>query len=209
MISFLKKAGRILFNFDTAFKDIKKEKGIRSAFWFLLVFLLFTQLFMVVYYAKVSLPRFGLDVELDVSVFLVLYVVTTVLLVGFAFFRPWITTLFVRLFRVGARFQDTYKVMVYGASPGYMVTPFFVGFMLGLALFPKVGWWIVLLIGLGLVSLAGLVFEWVLRVKGMARIHRIGYFYAVLCLYVFPLVLLIVVEVVLILLVGGVYLFAR
>ena len=195
---FFHKLKTILLEYDTALSMIKKERGIKHAFFYLLLFLLFTQLFMVLYYSKVSLPRLGLSVELDLSFFILVYGVTSLLLIGFSFLRPWLTNLFVRLFQKKARFEDTYKAMVYGASPGYVVTPFFVGFMLGMAFLPKAGIWLFFLSALGLISLAGLIYEWILRVRGMSSLHKISIWKAILCLYVFPLLLLILVEVVLI-----------
>ena len=203
MKSFFSKIKKILFDYDAALKAIKKEKGIKHAFWYLIVFLLFTQFFMVFYYSEVSLPKAGFAIDLSVEMFLVIYIITLAVLVGFTFLRPWLTNLFVKLFQKKAVFADTYKVMVYGASPGYVVTPFFVGFMMGIVFLPKTGLWLLVLALLGVISLAGLIYEWILRVKGMMKIHKISVWPAILCLYVFPLLLLILIEVVLVLLFVG------
>jgi|FLOH01.1.fsa_nt_gi hypothetical protein len=198
MKQFAKKIKHVLVKPKDFFKQVKQEKGFMEPLKYLFLFLLITQIFMVFYYFENYFDKFNLELELNLLNYIIVYAITTILTIFISFIRPALTNIFIRLFSKDHKLEDTYKGMVYGLTPDYVATPFFVVTMIFLSatILLKNNWLLILFIISAIITLAAAIYTTILRIYGIAKLHKISFWIAFLCVYIFPVILILLFEII-------------
>jgi len=198
MKNFARKVKHVLVSPSNFFEKVKKEKGLKHPIRYLVVFLLITQLFMVFYYFKHTFAKFGFNVNLSLATYILVYILTTIFTLFISFIRPALTNFFIRMFSDDNKFEDTYKAMIYGLTPDYLATPFFVITMIFLSatILLKNNLLLVVFIIAAIITLIAAIYSLYLRIYGVAKLHKISMLKSFLCIYIFPLLLIIVIEII-------------
>lgn len=197
MKDLISKSKKVLVTPKDFFNSIKKEKGLWKPLKYLILFLLLTQLFLVFHYFENVLGMFEINIDLSLTNYIIMYLVTTIMVFVISFIRPAITNVFIRMFSDENKLEDTYKAMIYGLTPDYLATPFFVITMIFISatVWLENPFWMVLFIISSLITLVAAGYTLYLRVYGVANLHKISWIVAFLCIYVFPVILIIILEV--------------
>lgn len=109
------------------FAKIKKEKGIKNAFLYFLMFAVITSFLSVLYfYRAVSIAKMPQIELIPGSIFLVVMIILYILILLFTllytFIMSGIIHLFVLLMKGKKGFYQTFKVLVYGNTPQYLLS---------------------------------------------------------------------------------------
>lgn len=195
--SFETKVKEILLNPSSFFKKAKKEQGIHHPIRFLIVFLLITQIFIVFYYFKNVFTQYGWNFQLSITNYILVYIVLTVFTLIISFIRPALTNFFIRWFSKENKFEDTYKAMIYGLTPDYIATPFLIITMIFLSatILLQNNWYLVIFIISAFITLVAAFYTLYLRMYGVSKLHKISMWKAFLCIYIFPVLLIIGLEI--------------
>ncbi len=183
----------VFFHTKKYFKSAKREKGIRQALKYLVIFTFFFLLFTTYYYlANINevFREIGettglefIEIPLTPLVFIAFFLFLLVFLVLFAFVRYWATHLIVRMFKKNARYEDTYKALSYSVAPGYLGGPFLLASFLLIPFLGRTWAWFLFIpsiatyIGFELYSVY-------LRSKALSLVQGLGFWKALLCIYV-------------------------
>ena len=199
-MKFYEKAKKTLLDTDSFFREAKKEETIRHALKYLLTFTLIFLLFTTYYYVsninillrKTSailgqppLPQ----IEITLGTFILFYIGLTAYIMLFSFARYWIIHLFVRAFNKKARYKDSYKALTYSITPGYLGGPFLlISFMLAPFLS---NWWAMVIFAPSIIIYAASeIYSVYLRSKALSIVQGISQAKALLCIYVFGFIAL-------------------
>jgi hypothetical protein len=122
------KLKKILFQPNKCWDDLKKEKSIKKALYYLIILLIIGLLFgyiisilsldFVSYenVEKISFlaDKFGLSINILILIFCM---ISTIILFILTFIYSGLLHLIIKLFKGEGNFIDTYKAFVYGATP--------------------------------------------------------------------------------------------
>ncbi len=205
MRTIIETARKILFKPKKFFdEDAKKIKGWKQPVTYLVVFTLFSTLFITFSHLhntqtfiwwleevlKINSPFH--QVKLTFKHFLSTYILLSVLMIIGSFFRYICTHAIIKLWNKKAVFDDSYKALSFSTTPGWLATPFFVifSFMLyfGLKSIRPFWWWALL----GLSFTIGIVLQtyaMYLRSYGLAKLQDVKIWQAFLAIYIFGLIL--------------------
>jgi Yip1 domain len=212
MKDFLKTINHVIFKPAHFYQHIEK-RSIKDAFIYLMVFALITQLLIVYNYFQRNrnylLSEFKIpiiNIPFTWENFILLYVATVVWVIFFNLIRPALTHFFVRLYNKRALFRNTYKTIIYSNTPSYIVTPFYLTAvaMLFTMIFLKNVWFLVVFIISAAFWIGGDCYGIYLRLLGFKKLHHLSIFKSILCLYIFPMLFLLVLEIVVLALVFGI-----
>jgi hypothetical protein len=209
MRHFLKTINQVMFKPDKFYTGVQKQ-GLKEPMKFLVIFALLTQILVVYHYFHKGydsiFQRLNIEVfsiPLTWQNFLLLYVGAVVWVIFYSFIRPAVSHMFVRIFNKNALYLNTYKTILYSNTPSYLVTPFYlvaVGLLFSMMFFHSTFLLILLIISV-IFWLAGDVYGIYLKLLGFRKLHKLSIWKAVLCLYIFPMLFLIAIEVIVIFLV--------
>lgn len=212
MKHFLKTINHIIFRPHNFYQNIDKH-GIRETLKYLLIFALLTQLLLVYHYFFKGLPQFFEGLNLPIinlpftwQNFILLYAATVVWVLFFNLIRPLLTHLFVRMFNRKALFRNTYKTIIYSNTPSYLMTPFYLSAvaLLFTMIFLRNIWLFLLFIISAAFWIAGDAYAIYLKLLGFRKLHNLAVWKAFLCLYIFPMLFLLVLELIVLSIVFGV-----
>jgi len=180
------------------FKEIKKEKGIKNAFIYFIIFSIITTFLSTLYFyrvfSKIKLPQIELTPNLILWVMVVMYIIVLIFAVLYAFFLAGITHLFVLLMKGKKGFYQTFNVLIYGDTPRYILSiilsPIYI------AVFPKFFGikqipteflvWLISVTILGLIITAYTIY---LKTIGIKNLHEISAFRAFAAVFLLPFAL--------------------
>jgi len=205
MKHYLQTLNDIIFRPRHFFANISHQ-GIKEPLKFLVFLSLFTQFFLVFAFLKsakpISLEKYGIPLtytpHLTFFTFVLFYVFALIAVVFYNFLRPSITHFFVKLFNRRARFKDTYKAIVYSNTPTYIILPFYlvvVALGFSAALFQKPFLLILLIISL-IFWLGAEAYSIYLHIMSISRLQNISWIKSLLCVYVFPTLVFVILEVI-------------
>lgn len=199
----IQKAKKILLKPKEFFNETKKEKGIKNSLKYILLLLLITQIFVVLYYFREELPRFG--IELTTGNFIIIYVFITIFMIILSIVRSALTNFFIRFFSDIGKFEDTYKALTYGLTPDYIGTPFFIVTIVLLAINKSLNssWILIAIIICAIVAGSATIYTIYLRTYGVAKLHKISLWRAYLSAYILPITLILFLELIILLLFGS------
>ncbi len=218
LTEFYERVRGVFFRTKEYFKTAKREKGIRQALKYLVIFTVFFLSFTTYYYLANINELFGevsrvtgleaVEIPLTPIIFIGFFLFLLVFLVLFAFVRYWATHIIVKIFNKKARYQDTYKAMSYSGAPGYLGGPFLLASFLLLPFLGRTWAWfffvpsIAAYIGFELYSVY-------LRSKALSLVQGLGFWKALLCIYVlgFIVFMLLVIIIYLVLLIVALLIF--
>lgn len=195
--------------FSTAYKDVLEWKHVlRYLVIFTFIAGIFTTINVTDLWSRiVSLPELSVLGELptlDIGLFglFILYVVFVFLLLGLTALKYYLAHFFLKLYNKKIKLKETYALLTYGGTHGWVAMPlFFVG---GLFLFVG-SWWTVLSILLILCALGLEGYTMYLRITALARKHNISVINVFLSVYVWSLsIYMIIMTLVLFIVVFGV-----
>lgn len=207
-MNFFKTVWTILLYPKDFFNELKEVKGIKNAFIYLLIFTLFTNIFVTInYYTTIFkkenfqliLTTLGYDTRLNLKSFFILYFILTPTVILLAFLRPIITHIFIKSYGGKKRFSYTYNAMTYALTPAYVATPFFVITLillsLNLTIFQFKLKWILLFLSIILWIVPG-VYTVYLRTTGVAEVQEISNIQSFLSIYVFGILFLFILGII-------------
>ncbi len=167
----MKKIKEILFRPKEFFKNVKKEKGIKKAFVYLLILSLFYYVLSLTNYFLFSEEQKALITGVfDVSPF-ALYIISDVLFYFFGLIMSFVTSYFfylwLKLFECKEPWNVVYKLTVYSNTPLYLI-----------------GW--IPFIG----AIVGWVYSLILMIIGIREVYNVSTKKAAL-IYLIPIAILI------------------
>lgn len=141
----------------------------------------------------------SLDFKVGLFGLIIMYIVMSIFLVLSTTLKYWVSHWYTKIFNQKATFKETYAVLTYGGTPGWIASPFFVGAGALFVLATKMSTWLLvpaLLLGASYLCLE--LYGMYIRVIALARVQEIKPIEAVLALYIFGvptfLIMLFVVE---------------
>lgn len=108
------------------FTKIKKEKGIKNTFIYFLIFASITTFLSTIYFyraiPRINIPEVVLTPQLIFLIMVVLYILILFFSIVAVFVSTGITHLFVLLMKGKKGFYQTFKAMIYGETPKYLLS---------------------------------------------------------------------------------------
>ncbi len=183
------------------FKDIKKEKGIKNAFLYFLIFSVITTFLSTLYFYRVFLgikiPQIELTHGLIIWIMFVLYILILLFSLVSIFILSAIIHLFVLLMKGKKGFYQTFKTVIYAGTPNYilsiLISPVYIfvfSKFSGMKQMPPE--FFVWFIPLFIIGLAVLIYIIYLEVIGIKKLQEISTFRAFTAVFLLPFALLIV-----------------
>ena len=180
---------------ETFFTVIEKEVGLKDPFFYALVFLVINSLFSLFYYNS-YLP-FVLAVESVsfVSILGLVFLIFLPLQLGFLFGGAGLSFLFLKLLKGVGTYVETFRVLVYAATPSFLLGPLF---MIYAALVGPTNTTALLISNIVAIPLA--IYVIYLAVMGISLSHKITKLKALLGSFILPYAALFVLSLVFVLL---------
>lgn len=167
------------------FKEIRKE-SLAGSFIFLTIFALISYLYLTLYYIdqiNEALAAFDISIQLTLLNFLIWYLAFVAFFLVMSIFRFFFIHLFVRLFKGKAGYKETYKSLSYSVAPNYYTMPLFILLLIGYA-----SSMLLFYIILPLYIIA-VIYTIYLRSTALSNTQKIGFWKALLSIYVFGTIL--------------------
>jgi len=203
MKTILKTIDDIMFR-PKHFFDHLHTHGIKEPLKFLVIVSLFTQFFLIYYVLSseiiIPIKYFGLNytisLERTLFTFLILYAAAVIWTIFFNFLWPLLSHFFIKLFNRRATYKNTYKSLIYGNTPNYIAVPFFliiVALGFSMLVINKPILLILLVISLA-IWIGAECYSVVLRLMFISQTQKISIWKSLLCVYVFPMIILFIIE---------------
>ncbi len=186
-MKFFDKIKKVITEPTKFFNAIKKEKDIGPAFLYYVVFLAISSVFMIPYlwrvFSQVSAEGIPFSLGTMIPSMVVMQFVFGIIML---FIMYGIIHLLVKLVKGKGDFSDTFKAMIYGATPNFIISPLILIYM-GIVGVEN----IFLLIPVYLISIAVFIWVLVIQIKGIKILHKISTWRAVLAILILPILLVI------------------
>lgn len=183
------------------FTKIHKEKGIKNTFLYFFIFTVITTFLSTLYFYRsfsiIEIPQIELTSGLIFWSLVILYIVILLFSIIAIFVVTGIIHLFVLLMKGKEGFYQTFKIIIYGATPSYLLSIILSPISIGV--FPRFAGmkqptpeyfaWILPIIVLGIIVT---IYQIYLRVIGTKKLHKLSTFRAFAAILLLPLALAIV-----------------
>lgn len=193
-MNFFDKIKKVITNPTKFFNAIKKEKDIGPAFIYYMIFLAITSVFSILYFWRIFSELPAEITPVGGSVISTGTMISSAVISQFIFgiiliFIVYgIIHLLVKLVKGKGNFSDTFKAMVYGATPNFLISPLLLIYM-GIVGIGN----LFLLIPVYLISIAVFIWVLVIQIKGIKILHKISTWRAVLAILILPILLVIII----------------
>lgn len=185
------------------FAKTKKEKGIKNAFLYFFIFTVITTFLSILYFYRafsmIKIPQMpSISGSILIIVLAILYILILLFTIIYLFVISGITHLFILLMKGKQGFYQTFKVMIYGDTPRYilsillspitiLVYPKFFGIK---TMPPEFLMWLIPTIILGFIITAYTIY---LKTIGIKNLHEISTFRAFAAVFLLPMALFILI----------------
>ena len=161
--------------------------------------------------AKLGLPQTTINLDVSAAALFAIYLGTVVLLMFITSLKYWVTHWYIKAWNHKAKLKETYAVMTYGGTPGWLGMPFtaLFGIFLYLAIKNGMTWSYLISMLVCLIFWIALEgYSMYLRTYAMSRIQGVKYWQAFISIYILGfftfLIVVVVLEAVLLFFIGGI-----
>lgn len=182
------------------FTKIQKEKGIKNTFLYYLIFSVITTFLSILYFYR-AFSRMDMPIELTSGLIFWTMIVFYILILLFSLVSIFVVSgiihLFVLLMKGKEGFYQTFKAIIYGGTPHYLLSIILSPISIGV--FPKFAGmkqptpeyfaWSIPVFILGLIAIVYTIY---LEVIGIKKLHKLSTFRAFAAVLLLPLALAIV-----------------
>lgn len=206
-MSFFNIIKEVLLKPKEFFKRIKKEEGIKNTFLYFLVFTVITSLLTALYFSRIipriDLPQIELTSGLLLWILVALYILILLFSIVSVFVMSGIIHLFVLLMKGKNEFYQTFKALIYGNTPKYILS-FFLS-PISILVYPNFFGmkqpspeFLIWLIPTSILGIIVAIYAFYLKVIAIKKLQEISTFRAFTAVFLLPLALFIVIYIILI-----------